>query len=264
MGIINVTPDSFSDGGETYDIQKAVDRALEFAESGADIIDIGGESTRPGSEPVSLRDELGRVIPVIESLQGKIKSLLSIDTYKSEVARQALAAGAHIVNDISAGNFDADMPRVATEFGAGVILMHIKGTPRNMQDNPQYDNLVGEIHDYLAEAVNRFVEGGVSRESILVDPGIGFGKTLLHNLELITRISEFSDLAAGILIGPSRKSFIGMLTDRQIQDRLEGTIAASVACAFYGADVIRVHDVKEISSAIRIADALKSIGNCEE
>lgn len=259
MGIVNVTPDSFSDGGVNFDVQKAVAKAREFSEAGADIIDIGGESTRPGSEPVSLRDELGRVVPVMEALQGSIKSLLSVDTYKAEVARQALAAGAHIVNDISGGNFDPEMPDVVAEFEAGSVLMHIKGTPRNMQDNPRYKNLIEEIHSYLARSVKKFINKGVPRESIMVDPGIGFGKTLHHNLMLISRIRDFCDLAAGVLVGPSRKSFIGLLTERGIHERLEGTIAASVACVLKGADVIRAHDVKEVSSAVKIADALKHI-----
>ncbi len=261
MGVVNVTPDSFSDGGEVYNVRKAIERALRLAEEGADIIDIGGESTRPGSEPVRLRDELGRVVPVITALEGKIDALISVDTVKSEVARQALTAGAHIVNDISGGRFDPETAHVAAEFEAGAVLMHIKGTPRDMQDDPRYEDLIGEVRAYLSEAADRFEIAGVLRTSIIVDPGIGFGKTVAHNLELIARCREFSDIAAGVMLGPSRKSFIGTLTGRPVKDRVEGTIAASVAGVLAGADMVRVHDVKQVVSALKVADAIKSIHN---
>jgi dihydropteroate synthase len=256
MGIINVTPDSFSDGGETFGQEAAIKRALEMIENGADIIDIGGESTRPGSLSVNVDEEIRRVIPIVKAVAERSNVCISIDTCKSEVAREALNAGAHIVNDISAGNFDDQMANVTAEFGSGAVLMHIKGKPRDMQKNPVYDDVVREIKDYLREAVKRFVYAGVPRESILVDPGIGFGKQLEHNLELIKDIFKFRELAAGVLIGTSRKSFIGLLTDRDVKDRLAGTIASVVCSVMYGADIVRVHDVKAVSDALKVVDEL--------
>jgi len=258
MGIVNVTPDSFSDGGEALRTGAAVRRALQHQEDGADIIDIGGESTRPGAEPVSRQEELDRVIPVIETLAGQLKIPISIDTCKSEVARRALEAGASIVNDINGGTFDPEMSRVAAEFGSGAALMHIKGEPRNMQQNPTYNDLIGEIKGFLSTAVDRFIAAGVPRERILVDPGIGFGKKLEHNLEIIRRMGEFQGLGAGVLFGPSRKSFIGLITGRPSNERLPGTIASSVVGALAGADVVRVHDVKEVVEALKVVEAIRS------
>jgi len=260
MGIVNVTPDSFSDGGEAFGQQAAVDRALEMVKDGADIIDIGGESTRPGSLPVLVDEEMRRVIPVIKAISEKSKICISVDTCKSEVAREALTAGAHIVNDISAGNSDPLMAQVTAEFGAGVVLMHIKGEPRNMQQNPMYDDVVQEVKAYLRTAVKRFETAGVSRESILVDPGIGFGKQLEHNLELIKNVGDLRELATGVLIGTSRKSFIGMLTGSDVKNRLAGTIASVVCSVMYGADVVRVHDVKAVADALKIVDGLRYDG----
>jgi dihydropteroate synthase len=260
MGIVNVTPDSFSDGGEVYNLQSAVNRAIQHETDGADILDIGGESTRPGSDPVPLEEELRRVIPVIEALQGRVRNPISIDSCKAEVARQALAAGARIVNDISSGSFDPAIVGVVAEFSAGVVLMHIKGTPRNMQQNPEYGDLVGEIKGFLTDAVSRFEAGGVSRDHILVDPGIGFGKNLSHNLELIRRLREFQGIAAGVLLGPSRKSFIGTLTGKPVEERLPGSIAAVVAGAMAGADIVRVHDVRPVVEALKVADAIRMAG----
>ncbi|MDP8228215.1 MAG: dihydropteroate synthase [Candidatus Electryoneaceae bacterium] len=260
MGIVNVTPDSFSDGGEAYEFDSAVGRAEQMIADGADIIDIGGESTRPGSETVSLGEEIRRVIPVIETLAKRTTAIISIDTYKAEVAKRALIAGAHIVNDISAGTFDDAMPDVVAQYDAGVVLMHIKGTPRDMQKNPVYGDLIGEIKGYLTAAVKRFTSAGVNSDRILVDPGIGFGKTLDHNLELIRRLDQFRGLGAGILLGVSRKSFIGLLTDRPVKERLAGTIAAVVAGVFAGADVVRVHDVVETVDALKVVDAITRVG----
>nr|MBC8465398.1 dihydropteroate synthase [bacterium] len=211
MGIINVTPNSFSDGGETFSIESAAARAIEFQESGADIIDIGGESTRPGSDPVSLDEELKRVMPVIIQIREKISIPISIDTYKSKVAEEALCSGADIVNDISAGSFDPEMKAVVARHECGVILMHMKGTPANMQLHVEYDNLIGEIKQFLCESVEIFIQAGVERQSIMVDPGIGFGKNLKHNLRLIKHLRDFKECAAGVLMGPSRKSFLGSL-----------------------------------------------------
>ena len=256
MGIVNVTPDSFSDGGEAFALDAAVERGLRFVEEGADILDIGGESTRPGSDPVSLSEELSRVLPVIETLVKRTAVPISIDTCKSEVARLAIGAGACIVNDISAGNFNPEMKQVVAETGAAAVLMHIRGKPRDMQKNPVYNDLINEIRDYLIEAVNRFEAAGVSRDRILVDPGIGFGKTLQHNLELIANIAEFRGFAGGVMLGPSRKSFIGALTGKDVKERLPGTIAAVVAGTMRGADVVRVHDVKEVIEALKVSDSI--------
>jgi len=256
MGVVNVTPDSFSDGGEAFELYDAVEMALKFVEEGADILDVGGESTRPGSEPVALEEELARVIPVIEALSAKTDIPVSIDTCKAEVARRAIAAGASIVNDISGGNFDHQMPQLVADTGAGVVLMHIKGTPRNMQENPHYHDLMGELKEYFEKSVSRFEEAGVARERILVDPGIGFGKNLDHNLELIRRIGEFQGIAAGVLFGPSRKSFIGSLTGKPVKERLAGTLAAVTAGALFGADIVRVHDVGPVVEALKVADSL--------
>lgn len=259
MGIVNVTPDSFSDGGQSFEFQNAVAKALQLEADGADILDIGGESTRPGSLPVSETEESRRVIPVIQALQGRLRIPISIDTTKSEVARKAVEAGAVIINDVSAGLFDEDMPRIAAQTGAGVVLMHMKGKPRTMQVGPYYDDLMSEVREYLQEAIDRFVTAGARKDSILVDPGIGFGKTLQHNLELIRRCGEFRDLAAGVLVGPSRKSFLGLLTDSPVSDRLPETIAAAVCAAHSGADVLRIHDALEVRRALKVADALLSI-----
>ncbi len=258
MGILNVTPDSFSDGSEAFGLQNAVDRGLALESAGAHILDIGGESTRPGSDPVSLDEELERVIPVIEALSKKTKVPISIDTYKSEVAMLALKAGAHIVNDISAGKFSEDMPEVIAEFDAGVVLMHIKGTPRDMQKNPAYRDVMEEVSFFLMNAVINFRSRGVDKSSILVDPGIGFGKKLQHNLELMRRVDELKKLANGVLIGPSRKSFIGEITGSSVEDRLAETISAAVSCAIYGADIVRVHDVSPVDRALKVAEAIKS------
>lgn len=257
MGVLNVTPDSFSDGGESFEFESAIRTAARLIEEGADIIDIGGESTRPGSESVSPDEELRRVIPVIEELVKRFTIPLSIDTCKSAVARRALEAGASIVNDISAGTFDPEMASVVSEFKAGVVLMHIKGTPRDMQKDPQYSDVVSEVRTYLKDAAQNFERAGVSRDRILVDPGIGFGKKLEHNLDLIGRLSEFQGIGAGVMYGPSRKSFIGMLTGKEVKQRLEGTIAAVVAGALHGADIVRVHDVAQIVDALKVADAFK-------
>jgi dihydropteroate synthase len=263
MGIVNVTPDSFSDGGEAYSLNDAVNRAFQLELDGADILDIGGESTRPGSASVSLVEELRRVIPVIEALQGRLKIPISVDTCKSLVARRALEAGAKIINDISSGMFDSEMPSIAREFNAGVVLMHMQGTPRTMQKNPQYDDLMTEVRQFLSDAIKRFTDAGVDRENILVDPGIGFGKTLQHNLELIRRSGEFQDLAAGVLIGPSRKSFLGLLTDNPVDQRVESTVSSAVCAAIYGADIVRVHDVEAVNEALKVADAIKEICSFE-
>ena len=260
MGILNVTPDSFSGDGIYQDIDKAVSAAERIVEDGADIIDIGGESTRPGAGPVTIEEEIKRTIPVIKKLSKRIKVPISIDTTKSEVARQALENGASIVNDITAMESDRDMIGIAGEFNAKVVLMHIKGTPRTMQDNPGYENLIQEIKDKLRALIEKAVEGGIKIENIIIDPGIGFGKTLEHNLEILNRISEFKELDRPVLIGPSRKSFIGKITGAEPDKRQFGT-AASIAIAIKnGADIVRVHDVREMKQVAMIADAISRGG----
>lgn len=258
MGILNVTPDSFSDGGVFFDKKKAIERAFRLVEEGADIIDVGGESTRPGSEPVSAQEEIRRTIPVIEAIASKVKVPVSIDTYKSEVARRALDAGASIVNDISGLRFDPDMPKVVAEYGVPVIIMHIKGRPKDMQQNPAYEALIPEIMDYLRISMRLAEKFGISREMIIIDPGIGFGKTFEHNLQIIKNLKEFTKLGRPIAIGVSRKAFIGkILGDVPPSERLEGTAAAVAVSIFNGANIVRVHDVKEIAKVAKVTDSIK-------
>jgi dihydropteroate synthase len=256
MGVLNVTPDSFSDGGLYVDADIAVKRAHEMVAQGADIIDVGGESSRPGSDPVSIDEELHRVLPVIKRIAQELDVLISIDTYKSTVAEHALKAGAHIVNDISGLNFDPNMAKVAADYGAPVILMHIKGMPKNMQISPQYYSLISEIISYLRNSIEYAETAGVSPEKIIIDPGIGFGKTMEHNLEIIRRLKEFRCLGKPILIGASRKSFIGKILDLPVEERIEGTIATVVSSIMNGADIVRVHDVKQVQRAVKMADAI--------
>lgn len=258
MGILNVTPDSFSDGGLFYESERAVEHGLKMVEEGADIIDIGGESTRPGSEPVSEEEEIKRVVPVIKKLVSQIKVPISIDTYKSRVARAALDAGASIVNDISGLRFDPDMKKVVAEYKVPVVVMHIKGTPKTMQMAPTYEALIPEIMDYLREGIMMAKEAGIPEDLIIIDPGIGFGKTFEHNLEIINRLREFTYLEKPILIGPSRKAFIGkILGDVPPGMRLEGTLAAVAISAYKGANIVRVHDVPEAVKVLRVVDSIK-------
>ena len=258
MGILNVTPDSFSDSGLYLDKAQAIDRAVRMAEEGADIIDIGGESTRPGSEPLAIEEELRRIIPVIEALSKEIDIPLSVDTYKSGVARRALDAGASMVNDISGLRFDPGMPKVVSEYRVPVVIMHIKGAPKDMQRNPLYQALMPEVMDTLRKGIRSAMESGVSEDKIIVDPGIGFGKTSEHNLEIIHNLRELTFLEKPVLIGPSRKAFIGkVLGDMPPGERLEGTAAAVAVSIMNGANIIRVHDVKEMAKVAKVADAIK-------
>jgi dihydropteroate synthase len=257
MGILNLTPDSFSDGGSFNTTDKALARAMEMAELGADIIDIGGESTRPGAAKVTAQEEIKRVVPVIEALSKKTDFPISIDTYKSLVAQKALEAGASIVNDISGLRFDPQMAGVAAKFKAGLVLMHIKGTPEDMQQDPQYKDLLGEIRSYLKSSIQIALDAGVERSAIAIDPGIGFGKTVEHNLSLIKNLSYFKDLGCPIVIGASRKSFIGKLNnDIPATERLPGSLAAAVLAVQNGASIIRCHDVAETRQALRVARAI--------
>ena len=256
MGILNVTPDSFSDGGEFFDRDKAVRRAHEMVEQGADIIDIGGQSTRPGSVPVSLEEEIRRTVPVIEAIAGDIPVPVSIDTYQAGVARRAIKAGASIINDISGLRFDPEMARVAAGAGVPVVLMHIRGTPGDMQKDPVYEALIPEVLDYLRGSIR--IAKGAGLDKIIIDPGIGFGKTFDHNLELIASLGEFAKMGYPVLVGPSRKAFIGAILGGVPEDmRLEGTAAAVTACVLNGANIVRVHDVLEMAGVVAVADAIK-------
>ena len=258
MGVLNVTPDSFSDGGLHFDIGKAFEHAFKLVEDGADIIDIGGESTRPGSEAVPLDEELRRTIPVIESLAKRLTVPISIDTCKAKVALRAVDAGASIVNDISGLRFDPLMAKAVASRGVPVIVMHIKGTPRDMQANPVYEALIPEIMDYLRTSISLAVEAGIREDMIIVDPGIGFGKSFDHNLQILGDLNEFTALEKPIAIGVSRKAFIGkILGGAPASERLEGTAAAVAISIMNGANIVRVHDVKEMSKVARVADAIK-------
>ncbi len=265
MGILNVTPDSFSDGGKYFDLRKAVNRGEEIADQGADIIDIGGESTRPGAEKVPLEEELKRVIPVISELAKKIKIPISIDTYKSEVAKRALAAGAKMVNDISGLSFDPEMANIVRKNKVPVVMMHIKGKPRNMQEHPQYRDVVDEIYNFFVERVNFALDSGIKKENIFLDPGIGFGKTAEHNLNILRRISEFHSLGYPLVLGTSRKSFIGKILETGVdpvkkiygvEERLEGSLATCVWAIIQGIRILRVHDVKETKRAVKITETI--------
>ncbi|MDI6728376.1 MAG: dihydropteroate synthase [Thermodesulfovibrionales bacterium] len=259
MGVLNVTPDSFSDGGLFFNEKKAIEHALRLIEDGADIIDIGGESTRPGSEPVSVEEEIRRTIPVIKAISREIKVPISIDTYKAGVAKHALDAGASIVNDISGLRFDPEMPKVVSEYNVPVIIMHIKGRPKDMQQNPVYEALIPEIMDYLRISIRLANKFGISDDKIIIDPGIGFGKTFEHNLEIIKNLKEFTLLGRPVAVGVSRKAFIGkILGDVPPSERLEGTAAAVAISIFNGANIVRVHDVKEMAKVAKVADAIKN------
>jgi dihydropteroate synthase len=257
MGVLNVTPDSFSDGGLYFQRDRAIEQGRAMAKDGADIIDVGGESTRPYSEKISLDEELDRVIPVIETLSRELHIPISIDTYKAEVARQALQAGASMINDISALRFDSDMISVAAEAGVPVILMHMKGTPTSMQEDPTYDNLIQEIVDFLRDAIDRAAQGGIKRDMIIVDPGIGFGKSFDHNLMILGELSRFGVLERPLLIGSSNKTFIGHILDREPHERDTGTMATVAAAVMNGAHIVRVHNVKMSVETVRIIDAIK-------
>lgn len=259
MGVLNVTPDSFSDGGRFFDREVAVTHGLRMVDDGADVVDVGGESTRPGSDPVSEAEELDRVIPVIETLASRIPVPMSIDTRKAAVAKAGLAAGATIVNDISGGR-DPEMFEVVRAAGAGMVLMHIQGEPKTMQVEPHYDDVVTEVKEYLAQRIEAAVFAGVVPEQLAVDPGIGFGKNLDHNLTLMRHIDSLRDLGRPILVGPSRKRFIGTLLDLPEEQRVEGTAGAVAWLVTRGAHMVRVHDVREMVRVVRVLDAIARAG----
>ena len=257
MGILNVTPDSFSDGGRYADAEQALAHARDMAAAGADIIDIGGESTRPGAAPLARGEELRRIIPLIERLSAELAVPISVDTYKSSVAKKAIEAGASIVNDISGLRFSHDMANVVADSGAAVVIMHIKGTPRDMQQNPVYDDVVGEVIAYLEEGIEIALKAGVDREKILIDPGIGFGKTLAHNLVILNRLEEFRALGRPILLGPSRKKFIGTILGVPVpEQRVDGTAATVALGIERGASILRVHDVARMAQVAKVTDAI--------
>lgn len=256
MGVLNVTPDSFSDGGEFAQFSTALDHAQAMVAAGASIIDVGGESTRPGAEPVSVQQELDRVVPMIEALSSQVDAVLSVDTSTPEVMREAAAAGAHLLNDVRAlsrpGALDA-----AVEVGLPICLMHMKGQPGTMQHNPVYGDVVAEVKEYLAQRIEACERAGMNRQQLLIDPGFGFGKTLSHNLALLRRLDEFLELGCPVMSGLSRKSMIGDILAKPVKERLFGSISTAVIAAMKGAAIVRVHDVAETVDAIRVVNAVK-------
>lgn len=258
MGILNTTPDSFYEGSRAQGYNEAIEKALRMIEDGADIIDIGGESTRPGSEPITEEEEIKRVVPVIEGIRRLNRDvLISVDTYRAKTAKLAIEAGADIINDISSMTFDPDMVLVAREYQVPVILMHIKGTPKNMQENPHYDEVVSEVKSFFNERITFALNNGISRDRIILDPGIGFGKLYEHNIELIKRIEEFHSIGLPLLLAVSRKSSIGAaLGNLPAEERLEGTLAVTCYAATKNVELVRVHDVKENKRAARMIEVL--------
>ena len=256
MGIVNVTPDSFSDGGSYANVDDAVKHAIQMVADGAELVDVGGESTRPGSDVVAPEEEIHRVVPVIRRMVDELPNVpVSIDTRKPAVARAALEGGASIVNDVSAGA-DPAMFGVVGEAGAGMVLMHMKGEPKTMQDDPSYYDVVAEVRGFLGDRVEAAVGAGIDLERLCIDPGIGFGKTLEHNLAILHDIRAFHHLGVPMLVGPSRKRFIGALTDTDVDDRIEGTAGVVAWCAAEGVDIVRVHDIKEMTRVVRVVDAI--------
>ena len=264
MAILNITPDSFSDGGLYFDKDKAITQGLRMVEEGADILDIGGESTKPGSKPLGLEEELHRVIPVIESLAKKLDVPISIDTYKSAVAQKAIEAGAEMVNDISGLHFDQNLAEVVAKEDTPLVLMHMRGTPETMQKDVHYDSLFSEILQYLKDSIQRAESAGSDPEQIIIDPGIGFGKTVEDNLLIIKNLSEFRVLGKPILLGTSRKSFIGKILNAEVGERIEGSLASIAIGVLNGAHIIRCHDVPQAKKAIAVADAIRNAGTIPE
>ena len=257
MGIVNVTPDSFSDGGKNFSPDQAVEQGLKLVEAGADLLDLGAESTRPGAAPVPLEEELRRLMPVVERLAGQVPVPISIDTYKAEVARQAVAAGAKIVNDISGLQFDPDMAAVVAQTGAGVVCMHIQGTPQTMQLAPHYQDVVAEIVAYFQERLVWMEQRGITSTQVVFDPGIGFGKTAEHNLEILSHIADFRATGRPVLIGHSRKGFLKRILGRPVDERQSGTLGVSMALAEQGVEILRVHDVAATRDALAAWKAIR-------
>ena len=260
MGVLNVTPDSFSDGGQFFSIEAALERAGQLLREGADLLDLGGESTRPGAAPVPAAEEIRRVVPVLQRLAARVPTPLSIDTQKPEVARAALLAGASIVNDVAANRTDDAMARVVAEFRAGYVVMHMKGTPATMQQSPAYADVVREVDDFFAEQLARLEQSGVRREQVVLDPGIGFGKTLEHNLQLLGALPHFTRHERPVLLGVSRKSFLGKITGTErALERLPGALACAALAVRDGVQLLRVHDVRETVQAARVAEAIQAV-----
>jgi dihydropteroate synthase len=258
MGVLNVTPDSFSDGNSYLDQRSAIDRAYQMVEEGADIIDVGGESTRPGAAEVSIEEEITRVKPVLEYICPRLRVPVSIDTYKREVAAMALDLGATLVNDISGLRGSPDLAGLVSRYNSGLVIMHMQGTPRNMQENPFYENVNVEILEFLRKKVLLAEDQGVNPDSIAIDPGIGFGKTVEHNLEILSDLEIYGSLGKPVLVGPSRKSFIGKILDKEVGDRVIGTAAVVAICVYSGVDFVRVHDIRIMKEVIQMADAIES------
>ena len=260
MGVLNLTPDSFSQDGILVKSGKDLNKVLGLAEKlirdGADMIDVGGESTRPGSRKISVQEEIKRIIPTVRALAAKIKVPVSVDTYKPVVARHALDAGAHIINNILGTKSNIPLFKMASRYNAVIVLMHIRGTPQTMQDHPHYKNFLQEVIFELRRTIQKCLDAGIKRDKIIIDPGIGFGKTVEHNLELIQHLKDFQSLNCPILVGPSRKSFIGRVLNKDVSQRLIGTIAAVCASIINGAHIVRVHDVKKIKEAVLMTDAI--------
>ena len=256
MGIINVTPDSFSDGGKYANVEAAVMRAKQMVADGADIIDIGGESSRPGAEPISANEECRRVVPVVQALAEQFQIPISVDTYKAEVAYEALSAGACVINDITALHGDPNMCQIVADAQAGVILMHMQGVPATMQKAPTYQNVVLEVHAWLTEVASQAVDRGIDSSRIMIDPGIGFGKTFDHNLEILHNLIQFRGIGYPLLVGVSRKKFIGQILDLPVHQREEGTAATVAWSIINGANVVRVHDVAKMKQVVQVIDAI--------
>ena len=258
MGIVNITPDSFSDGGKYYTLESAYNHSLKLIDDGADIIDVGGESSRPGALPITLKQELDRTIPLITKIHNNFpNTIISIDTTKSEVAEEAILSGANIINDISGLTNDNRMVRVVSKYNTPVVIMHMKGNPKNMQNHPVYSDLIGEIKLFFENQIELATKKGIHKDQIILDPGIGFGKSYEHNFQLINQLHKFCKLGFPILIGPSRKSFIGKALNKGIDNRLEGTAAAVTAGIIRGARIVRVHDVKQIKRVVKITDLIR-------
>ena len=259
MGIVNVTPDSFSDGGEFYSSKDAIAHASKLINEGADIIDIGGESTRPGATEISSSDELKRVIPVIQGIRSNNPDILiSIDTTKAIVAKEAVEVGANIINDVSGLSFDSQMPMTVASLDVPIIIMHMKGNPRNMQKNPEYKDIIDEILNYFKERIKIATKAGIDREMIILDPGIGFGKTVEHNFQILSKLNKFNKLELPLLIGPSRKSFIGLTLNLSPEDRVDGTAATVAIGVNNGARIVRVHDVEKMKRVVIITDRIRN------
>jgi dihydropteroate synthase len=262
MGVVNLTPDSFSDGGRFFHQADAVEHVLTLVDQGADLLDLGGESSRPGALPVDVAEELRRVVPVVVALAGRTRCPIAIDTTKAEVARRSIDAGAMIINDISALGADPEMPKVAAETGAAVVLMHMQGSPATMQLNPRYADVVAEVYDFLARRVEWAITRGIPQDRIAVDPGIGFGKTGAHNLEILRNLDRFAKLGCAIVIGTSRKGFLGAITRRPVGERVAATVVSSLAASLRGASVLRVHDVAAMVDAIKVWQAVRGWEAC--